>query len=54
MDSRDIARMVAHERATDERVAMVAKVSRKRSEKARTVARRTARQAKWNMLGKGA
>lgn len=48
----EIIRAIAHESATAERVVMVAKVQRKRSERKRTLERRAQRTAKWIAQGR--
>ncbi len=48
----EIARMLMHDDATAERVKMVAKVTRKRTERARTLERRGARYAKFYAQGR--
>jgi hypothetical protein len=52
LTQQEIARILAHDTATDERVRMVAKVQRKRAERERTVSRRTARAVKYAIQGR--
>lgn len=52
MKTDDIARMLLHEEMSAERVRMVARVVRKRTERERTLNRRAERHAKWTLVGK--
>lgn len=49
----EIQAIMAHESATAERVAMVAKVQRKRAQRERTLTRRRERFAKYSMQNRG-
>ena len=52
MTEREILRSIQHDEATAERIRMVAKVQRKRTERNRTLERRSARFAKFVAQGR--
>jgi hypothetical protein len=52
MNANEISREMMREEATSERVRMVAKVQRKRTERRRTLERRAARYAKYAVQGR--
>lgn len=52
MDAQAIARAIAHEQATNERVEMIARISRKRTERKRTLSIRNARAVKYAAQGR--
>lgn len=52
LTTQDIARMLLHDEQTSERVKMVAKVARKRTERQRTLERRAQRWGKYVMQGR--
>jgi hypothetical protein len=52
MDAQAIARMIAQDSARAERIAMVAKVERRKADRERTVSRRQARAVKFTAQGR--
>ena len=52
MNAQEIRQAIAHETATNERVEMIARISRKRTERKRTLSIRNARAVKYLAQGR--